>query len=108
MVLENVEKISVLIMILLIGAVQTKDYQFVETCFGGSFLVYNGYSYRKKSTVGRKSYWFCKDQKKCPARGILFEDGTFQLSTVLHDHKPNEESVNRRMILAKVSVQIKF
>ncbi|XP_007658447.2 FLYWCH-type zinc finger-containing protein 1 [Ornithorhynchus anatinus] len=58
--------------------------EFLPTCYGGSFLVYDSFLYKKEKAIGNKVYWRCRDHADYPCSGRAVTVG--QRATVTHGH----------------------
>ncbi|XP_023369641.1 FLYWCH-type zinc finger-containing protein 1 isoform X2 [Otolemur garnettii] len=79
-----------------LGMGQAQSYEFLRTCFGGNFLVYKSFLYKREKAVGDKVYWTCRDHVLHSCRSRAITQG--QRVTVMrsHCHAPDMEGLEAR------------
>ncbi|XP_004864746.1 FLYWCH-type zinc finger-containing protein 1 isoform X1 [Heterocephalus glaber] len=70
--------------------------EFLNTCYGGTFLVHQSFIYKREKAVGDKVYWTCRDHTLHGCRSRAISQG--HLVTVMrsHCHPPDMESLQVR------------
>ncbi|ELK36428.1 FLYWCH-type zinc finger-containing protein 1 [Myotis davidii] len=71
-------------------------FEFLKTCYGGSFLVHKSFLYKREKAVGDKVYWTCRDHVLHGCRSRAITQG--QRVTVMrgHCHPPDMEGLQAR------------
>ncbi|XP_016066874.1 PREDICTED: FLYWCH-type zinc finger-containing protein 1 isoform X1 [Miniopterus natalensis] len=71
-------------------------FEFLRTCYGGSFLVHKSFLYKREKAVGDKVYWTCRDHVLRGCRSRAITQG--QRVTVMrgHCHPPDVEGLQAR------------
>ncbi|XP_035875842.1 FLYWCH-type zinc finger-containing protein 1 isoform X5 [Phyllostomus discolor] len=71
-------------------------FEFLRTCYGGSFLVHKSFLYKREKAVGDKVYWTCRDHTLHGCRSRAITQG--QRVTVMrnHSHPPDMEGLQAR------------
>uniref|UniRef100_G1P4Z5 FLYWCH-type zinc finger-containing protein 1 n=1 Tax=Myotis lucifugus TaxID=59463 RepID=G1P4Z5_MYOLU len=76
--------------------VERPPFEFLKTCYGGSFLVHKSFLYKREKAVGDKVYWTCRDHVLHGCRSRAITQG--QRVTVMrgHCHPPDMEGLQAR------------
>ncbi|XP_066238889.1 FLYWCH-type zinc finger-containing protein 1 isoform X1 [Saccopteryx leptura] len=79
-----------------LGIGERPPLEFLRTCYGGSFLVYKSFLYKREKAVGDKVYWTCRDHTLRSCRSRVITQG--QRVTVMrgHCHPPDMEGLQAR------------
>ncbi|KFO23870.1 FLYWCH-type zinc finger-containing protein 1 [Fukomys damarensis] len=70
--------------------------EFLNTCYGGSFLVHQSFIYKREKTVGDKVYWTCRDHTLHGCRSRAVSQGHRVTVMRGHCHPPDMESLQVR------------
>lgn len=65
------------------------DPEFLKTPFGGTFLVFESFLYRREKVAGDKVYWTCRDQARRGCRSRAITQGLRVMVMRRHCHPPD-------------------
>ncbi|CAK6444774.1 unnamed protein product [Pipistrellus nathusii] len=82
--------------------IERPPFEFLKTCYGGSFLVHKSFLYKREKAVGDKVYWTCRDHVLHGCRSRAITQG--QRVTVMrgHCHPPDKEALQARRQQEKI------
>ncbi|KAM6155657.1 FLYWCH-type zinc finger-containing protein 1 [Rhynchocyon petersi] len=70
--------------------------EFLRTCYGGSFLVYESFLYKREKAVGDKVYWTCREHAMQACRSRAITQGPRVTIMRGHSHLPDVEGLEAR------------
>ncbi|XP_075420527.1 FLYWCH-type zinc finger-containing protein 1 isoform X1 [Tenrec ecaudatus] len=75
---------------------EVQPLEFLRTCYGGSFLVYESFLYKREKAVGDKVYWTCREHAMHACRSRAITQGTRVTIMRAHSHLPDVEGLEAR------------
>ncbi|XP_069876177.1 FLYWCH-type zinc finger-containing protein 1-like isoform X2 [Dipodomys merriami] len=75
---------------------QGRSLEFLKTCYGGRFLVYRSFLYKREKVVGDKVYWTCRDHALYGCRSRAITQGQRVTMMRRHCHPPDMEGLEAR------------
>ncbi|XP_048187916.1 FLYWCH-type zinc finger-containing protein 1 isoform X3 [Perognathus longimembris pacificus] len=75
---------------------QGRCLEFLRTCYGGHFLVYRSFLYKREKVVGDKVYWTCRDHALYGCRSRAITQGQRVTMMRRHCHPPDMKGLEAR------------
>ncbi|KAM4819985.1 FLYWCH-type zinc finger-containing protein 1 isoform 2-T3 [Thomomys bottae] len=75
---------------------QGRNLEFLTTCYGGRFLVYRSFLYKREKVVGDKVYWTCRDHALYGCRSRAITQGQRVTMMRRHCHPPDMKGLEAR------------
>ncbi|XP_006873947.1 PREDICTED: FLYWCH-type zinc finger-containing protein 1 [Chrysochloris asiatica] len=75
---------------------EVRPLEFLRTCYGGSFLVYESFLYKREKAVGDKVYWTCREHAMHACRSRAITQGPRVTIMRGHSHLPDVEGLEAR------------